>query len=167
MRSVVFDGLAKEYEGTIVEEGPSSVVIKIQNIFSSKRESPWRVTLGPKPAQGGEDGLPDPEGHGTGDQRDHPFFLLPFCTPLEKSRKTETPSSLGKNCHRGFKTMWKGSRSQELNPSKTILRCSEAASPDSLRLILWEREGSKLKEVLGRIRRKRRRSSLLSDRKED
>ena len=34
---VVFDGSAKEYEGRIVEEGPSSVVIMIQNILSSKK----------------------------------------------------------------------------------------------------------------------------------
>jgi len=33
---IVFDGSGKEYEGAIVEEGSSSVVIKVQNIFSSK-----------------------------------------------------------------------------------------------------------------------------------
>src|SRR4030043_2196272 len=42
---IVFDGSAKEYEGMIVEDGPSSVVIRIQNIFSSKKESPLEITL--------------------------------------------------------------------------------------------------------------------------
>jgi 16S rRNA (uracil1498-N3)-methyltransferase len=42
---IVFDSLGKEYEGTIIEETTSSVVIKIQNIFLSKRDSPLDVTL--------------------------------------------------------------------------------------------------------------------------
>ena len=42
---VVFDGFGKEYEGMIVEENPSSVVIYIQNIFSSNKESQLEVTL--------------------------------------------------------------------------------------------------------------------------
>jgi 16S rRNA (uracil1498-N3)-methyltransferase len=35
---IVFNGSVKEYNGTIVEEGPSSVVIRIQNIFPSFRQ---------------------------------------------------------------------------------------------------------------------------------
>jgi len=41
----VFDGLGKEFEGTIIEEGLSSVVIRIKNVFSSKKDSPLEVTL--------------------------------------------------------------------------------------------------------------------------
>src|SRR4030067_52307 len=42
---VVFDGSGKEYEGTIVEEGPTSVLVRIQNIFPSKKEPRLEITL--------------------------------------------------------------------------------------------------------------------------
>src|SRR4030042_1918557 len=41
----VFDGLGKEFEGTIVEERLSSVVIRVNSVSSSKRDSPLEVTL--------------------------------------------------------------------------------------------------------------------------
>jgi 16S rRNA (uracil1498-N3)-methyltransferase len=41
----VFDGLGKEFEGTIVEERLSSVVIRIENVTSSKKDSPLEITL--------------------------------------------------------------------------------------------------------------------------
>jgi 16S rRNA (uracil1498-N3)-methyltransferase len=41
----VFDGLGKEFEGTIVEERLSSVVIRVKSVSSSKRDSPLEVTL--------------------------------------------------------------------------------------------------------------------------
>ena len=48
----VFDGLGKEFEGTIVEEGLSSVVIRIQNYLLFKKRFPIRSYFGPKPPQG-------------------------------------------------------------------------------------------------------------------
>ncbi len=42
---VVFDGSAVEYLGTIVEERPSSVVIKIKETLPSVKESVLEVTL--------------------------------------------------------------------------------------------------------------------------
>ncbi|HUL23990.1 MAG TPA: RsmE family RNA methyltransferase, partial [Thermodesulfobacteriota bacterium] len=41
----VFDGLGKEFDGTIVEEGLTSVVIRVKNVHSSKGDSPLEVTL--------------------------------------------------------------------------------------------------------------------------
>ena len=96
---IIFDGSGKEYEGTIVEEEPSSVMIKIQNIFSSKKDSPLEVTLAQSLLKGEKMDYPDPEGHGVRGQRNHSFFLLPFSAPFRKIEKTETPSSMGKNCH--------------------------------------------------------------------
>ena len=42
---IVFDGLGNEFEGAIVKETSSSVVIQVQNISSSIRESPLEITL--------------------------------------------------------------------------------------------------------------------------
>ena len=44
-RISVFDGLSKEYEGTIIEEDSSSVLIRIENTLSSQKESPLEITL--------------------------------------------------------------------------------------------------------------------------
>src|SRR3989337_630167 len=42
---VVLDGAGMEYRGTIVESGPSVVVIKVSDILSSTTESGLEVTL--------------------------------------------------------------------------------------------------------------------------
>ena len=41
----VFDGSGMEYEGTIAEEGPFSVSIRVRNIFPSQKESGLEITL--------------------------------------------------------------------------------------------------------------------------
>ena len=41
----VFDGLGKEFEGSIIEEELSSVVIRIKNVYTSEKDSPLEVTL--------------------------------------------------------------------------------------------------------------------------
>src|SRR5512147_2178237 len=41
----VFDGSGKEYEGTIVEEGPFSVSIRVHQILSSQKEPILEITL--------------------------------------------------------------------------------------------------------------------------
>ena len=110
---VVFDGSAKEYEGKIVEEGPSSVVILIQNILSSKRESPLEITLAQSLLKGEKMDYLIQKATELGVKEIIPFFSSRSVPLIEKSRKLKTPSSMGKDCHRGFQTMWKGSDSKD------------------------------------------------------
>lgn len=150
---VVFNGSGKEYGGTIVEEGPSSVVIMIQNIFSSKTESQLEITLAQSLLKGDKMDYLIQKATELGVKEIIPFFSSRSVPLLEKSRRLKRyhrweriAVEASKQCGRGVVL-----KIEPLQDYSEILR---TASPDSLRLILWEREGVRLKEVLERSKEK-------------
>ena len=150
---VVFNGSGKEYGGTIVEEGPSSVVIMIQNIFSSKTESQLEITLAQSLLKGDKMDYLIQKATELGVKEIIPFFSSRSVPLLEKSRRLKRyhrweriAVEASKQCGRGVVL-----KIEPLQDYSEILR---TASPDSLRLILWEREGVRLKEALERSKEK-------------
>jgi len=145
---VIFNGSAKEYEGTIVEEGPSSVMIKIQNIYPSKRESRMEITLAQSVLKGEKMDLLIQKATELGVKAIVPFFSSRSVPLLEKSARL-------KRCHRWERIAIEASKQcgrgiiPNIEPLRDYSEMLQTASPDSLRLILWEREGARLKEVLG------------------
>ncbi len=152
---VVFDSLGKEYEGTIVEEATSSVVIKIQNIFLSKRDSPLDVTLAQSLLKGEKMDYLIQKATELGVKEIIPFFSSRSVPLLEKSGRLKRHHRWGRIAIEASKQCGRGvvPKIEPLQDYPEILRM---ASPDSLRLILWEREGGTLKEVLERSKEKTR-----------
>ena len=150
---VVFNGSGKEYEGTIVEEGPSSVVITIQNIFSSKTESQLEITLAQSLLKGDKMDYLIQKATELGAKEIIPFFSSRSVPLLEKSRRLKRyhrweriAVEASKQCGRGVVL--------KIEPLQDYSEILTTASPDSLRLILWEREGVRLKEALERSKEK-------------
>jgi len=144
---VIFDGSGKEYECTIFEEGPSSVVIRIQNISSSERESPLDITLAQSLLKGEKMDYLIQKATELGVKEIIPFFssrsipLLERSNRLERSHRWERIAvEASKQCGRGIIP-----KIELLQEYSEIL---STPSQDSLHLILWEKEGKKLKEIL-------------------
>jgi 16S rRNA (uracil1498-N3)-methyltransferase len=150
---LVFDGLGKEFEGTIVEEGRSSVTVKIQSIFSSKGDSPFEVTLGQSLLKGEKMDYLIQKATELGVKEIIPFFSSRSVLLLEKSRRLKRHHRWEKIAIEASKQCGRGvvPKIESLQDYSEMLH---AASTDDLRLILWEREGIKFKEVLGRSKEK-------------
>jgi 16S rRNA (uracil1498-N3)-methyltransferase len=146
---IVFDGAGKEYEGTMVEEKPSSVVIKIQNTFSSRKDSPLEVTLAQSLLKGEKMDYLIQKATELGVRRIIPFFSSRSIPSLEKSGRLKRHQrweriaiEASKQCGRGVVP--------KIEPLQDYSEMLQVASSGSLCLILWEREGVKLKEILDR-----------------
>jgi 16S rRNA (uracil1498-N3)-methyltransferase len=152
---VIFDGLGKEYEGIIVEESPSSVVIKIQNVFSSKRDSPLEVTLAQSLLKGEKMDYLIQKATELGVKEVIPFFSSRSVPLLEKSGKLKRHHRWGRIAIEASKQCGRGGI-PKIVPLQDYSEMLKIASSDFFRLILWEREGIKLKEVLERSKEKTR-----------
>jgi 16S rRNA (uracil1498-N3)-methyltransferase len=150
---VVFNGSAKEYEGTIVEEGPSSVVIKIQNIFPSARESHLEISLAQSLLKGEKMDTLIQKATELGVKAILPFFSSRSVPLLEKSqglkrhyRWEKIAIEASKQCGRGVVP--------KIEPLQGYPEMLQTAFQESLRLIFWEKGGARLKEVLGVLKEK-------------
>jgi 16S rRNA (uracil1498-N3)-methyltransferase len=152
---IVFDSLGKEYEGTIIEETTSSVVIKIQNIFLSKRDSPLDVTLAQSLLKGEKMDYLIQKATELGVKEIVPFFSSRSVPLLEKSGRLKRHHRWGRIAIEASKQCGRGVV-PKIEPLQDYSEMLQIASPGSLRLILWEREGGKLKEVLERSKEKTR-----------
>jgi 16S rRNA (uracil1498-N3)-methyltransferase len=152
---VVFDGLGKELEGTIVEERLSSVVIRIQNIFSSERDSSLEVTLAQSLLKGEKMDYLIQKATELGVKEIIPFFSSRSVPSLEKSRGLKRHHRWEKIAVEASKQSGRGvvPKIESLQDYSDML---QTASTEDLRIILWEREGIKLKEVLERSKEKRK-----------
>ena len=144
---LVFDGSGKEFEGTIVEEGRSSVMVKVQDIFSSKGDSSLEVTLAQSLLKGEKMDYLIQKATELGVKEIIPFFSSRSVPLLEKSRRPNRHHRWGKIAVEASKQCGRGvvPKIESLQDYSGMLR---AASTDHLRLILWEGGGIKLKEVL-------------------
>jgi 16S rRNA (uracil1498-N3)-methyltransferase len=152
---VVFDGLGKELEGTIIEERLSSIVIRIQNIFSSERDSPLEVTLAQSLLKGEKMDYLIQKATELGVKEIIPFFSSRSVPFLEKSRRLKRHHRWEKIAVEASKQCGRGvvPKIEFLQDYSDML---QMASTEDLRLILWERDGVKLKEVLERSKEKRK-----------
>jgi len=150
---LVFDGSAKEYEGKIVEEGSSSVVVRIQNISSSKRESTLEITLAQSLLKGEKMDYLIQKATELGVKEIIPFFSSRSVPLLEKSKRLE-------RCYRWERIAVEASKQcgRGLIPKIGLLQdyseMLQNIPPDFLRFILWEKGGAKLKEVLEGLKEK-------------
>jgi 16S rRNA (uracil1498-N3)-methyltransferase len=151
----VFDGLGKEFEGTIVEEGLSSVVIRVKSVYPSKRDSPLEVTLAQSLLKGEKMDYLIQKATELGVKEIMPFLSSRSVPLLEKSKKLKRHHrweriaiEASKQCGRGVVPMI-----EFLQDYSEML---QKASPNALRLILSEREGIKLKETLERSKEKKK-----------
>ena len=152
---IVFDGLGKEFEGAIVEEGPSSVVIRVKSVSSSKRDSALEVTLAQSLLKGEKMDYLIQKATELGIKEIVPFLSSRSVPLLEKSKRLKRHHrweriaiEASKQCGRGVVP-----RIEFLQDYSEML---PKASPNALRLILWEREGIRLKEILGRSKEKKK-----------
>jgi len=152
---VVFNGLGKEYEGKIVEEGASSVVIMIQNILSSKKESPLEITLAQSLLKGEKMDYLIQKATELGVKGILPFFSSRSVPLLEKSRRLrryhrweKIAIEASKQCGRGV--------IPRIEPLQDYYEMLQNISGDFLRLILWEKEGARLKGLLEGSKDKRK-----------
>jgi 16S rRNA (uracil1498-N3)-methyltransferase len=143
----VFDGSGKDYEGTLVELGSTSVVIKVQKIFSPPRESSLKVTLAQSLLKGEKMDYLIQKVTELGITEIVPFFSSRSIPLLEKSgrlkryhRWEKIAIEASKQCGRGMVP--------QIVPLKDYSEMLQIGSSDSLPLILWEKRGARLKEVL-------------------
>jgi len=152
---IVFDGSGKEYKGRIVKEEPTSVVIKVGDLFSSKEESPFEITLAQSLLKGEKMDYLIQKATELGVSEIVPFFssrsvpLFDRLKKLERHRRWERIAiEASKQCGRGF--------IPKIDHIRDYSEMLSLAPLESLRLILWEEEGERLKEVLKESKDKKR-----------
>ena len=152
---VVFDGAAREYEGTIVKEGSSFVVIMVQNVVSSKSESPLGIALSQSLLKGEKMDYLIQKATELGVNRIIPFFSSRTIPHLEESRRLKRYDrwkriavEASKQCGRGVVP--------KIDPLQDFFEMVQTATQDSLRLILWEKEGVRLREILKGLKEKKK-----------
>jgi 16S rRNA (uracil1498-N3)-methyltransferase len=144
---MVFDGSSKEYEGIIVEETPSSVVIKLEEILSPQRESPLEMTLAQSLLKGEKMEYLIQKATELGVRKIVPFFSSRSVPLLDKSRKL-------RRYHRWEKIAIEACKQcgrvviPKVEPLQNYPEMLGMAGSEALRLILWEKGGRSLKEVL-------------------
>ena len=144
---VLFDGSAKEYEGTIVEESPSSVVIKVEDISSPPKESPLEITLAQSLLKGEKMEYLIQKATELGIRKIIPFFSSRSVPLLDKSKKL-------RRYHRWEKIAIEACKQcgrivvPKVEPLQNYSEMLGMAPLEALRLILWEKEGQRLKEIL-------------------
>ncbi len=151
----VFDGLGKEFDGIIVKEGLSSVVIQVQNVYSSKRDSRLEITLAQSLLKGEKMDTLIQKATELGVKEIIPFLSSRSVPFLEKSKRLtrhhrweRIAIGASKQCGRGVVP--------KIEPLQDYSDMLRTAASDALRLILWEREGTKLKEILERVKERKK-----------
>jgi 16S rRNA (uracil1498-N3)-methyltransferase len=152
---IVFDGSGKEYEGKIIEVGPSSVEIRIQNSFISKKDSYLEITLAQSLLKGEKMDYLIQKATELGVKEIIPFFSSRSIPRFEK-----TVSLM--RCRRWEKIAVGASKQSgrgvvpKIEPVQDYSEMIKNIPPDFLRLVLWEKEGEKLKEILEGSKEKRK-----------
>jgi len=145
---LIFDGSSKEYEGTIIKEKASSVLIRIREIHPSQNESPIRITLAQSLLKGEKMDYLIQKSTELGVKGIVPFFSsrsVPLL--MEKSRSTARHRRWEKIAIEASKQCGRGVLPQ-IMPLMTYSEMLKNVPPNSVRLLFWEREGEHLKEVL-------------------
>ena len=145
----IFDGSGTEYEGTIMELRPTAACILIHRSSSPQRDSPLEITLAQSLLKGEKMDYLIQKATELGATEIIPFFSSRSIPLLEKKqgmtrhlRWERIAVEASKQCGRGFlPKVW---------PIQDYPKILDLAPQVSLKLILWERKGLGLKEVLRR-----------------
>ena len=147
----VFDGSGMEYEGTIVDERSSSVSIRVRNISSRRIESGLEITLAQSLLKGEKMDYLIQKATELGVKRIVPFLSSRSIPLLEKSKRLarhrrweKIAIGASKQCGRGV--------IPEIDPPGDYSQFLDSVPKSSLKLILWENEGERLKSALRRLR---------------
>lgn len=144
---IVFNGEGKEYEGKIVKEGRTSVIVKVEHLLSSREDSILEMTLAQSLLKGEKMDYLIQKATELGVRRIIPFFSSRSIPMFERTKKLER--------HRRWERIAIEASKQSgrafiprIEPPCNFSDMLSFASPKSLRLILYEKEGRRLKEVL-------------------
>ncbi len=147
----IFDGTGKEYKGIIIEEKPSLISVRIKDQFFSMRESPLEITLAQSLLKFEKMDLIIQKATELGVKGIIPFFSSRSIPILEKSkglkryhRWERIAIEASKQCGRGF--------IPRISAIKDFSEVILIPNNESLRLILWEREGEGLKDLFKTLR---------------
>ncbi len=143
----VFDGSGKEYEGVIVEEKPTSVSVLVSTISPSKKESGLEITLAQSLLKGEKMDYLIQKATELGVKRIIPFISSRSIPLLEKGKRLERHRrwkkiavEASKQCGRGI--------IPEIDPPGEYRELLASVPAGTLKFILWEKEGERLKEAL-------------------
>ena len=145
----IFDGSAKEYDGSIVELGSSFVLVRVKKTSSPQRDSPLEITLAQSLLKGEKMDYVIQKATELGIKRMVPFFSSRSVPLLEKPKRLERQRRWERIAVEASKQCGRAT----LPEIKSLLDYDEMlclAPEDALRFILWEREGVTLKHVLKR-----------------
>ncbi len=154
-RISIFDGSGMEYEGAIAEVTPSSVVIKIHDTSPSKKESHLEITLAQSILKSEKMDYLIQKATELGVNALVPFVSSRSVPLLEESKKVERTLRWEKIAIEASKQCGR-SIPPKIGPFQGYAEMLQSLSKDHLRLILWEREGERMKEVLRRFSGQRR-----------
>jgi len=145
----LFDGSAREYDGCIVELGPSFVLVRVEKAFSPQKDSPLEITLAQSLLKGEKMDYVIQKATELGVREIVPFFSSRSVPLLERSKRQERHHrwerigmEASKQCGRAILPVVRS-----LQDYDEMLRLVPG---DALRFILWEKEGTVLKQALKR-----------------
>jgi 16S rRNA (uracil1498-N3)-methyltransferase len=145
----IFDGSAKEYDGCIVELGPSFVLVRVEKACSPQKDSPLEITLAQSLLKGEKMDYLIQKATELGVKEIVPFFSSRSVPLLERSKRQERHHrwerigmEASKQCGRAILPVVRS-----LQDYDEMLRFVPG---DALRFILWEKEGTVLKQALKR-----------------
>ena len=146
-RISVFDGSGKEYEGTLVELRSTSVLMKIVQTLSPQNDSPLEITLAQSLLKGEKMDYLIQKATELGIRQIVPFTSSRSIPLLEKAKREERHRRWEKIAIEASKQCGRGVLPR-INPIQDFSEILRSAASDALRLILWEKEGIRLKRIL-------------------
>ncbi len=144
---ILFNGSTQQYLGTIIEEHSNSVSIQIQNILPSQGESSLEVTLAQSLLKGEKMDYLIQKATELGVKRVIPFLSSRSIPHLDKSQKAKRHQRWGRIAIEASKQCGRGGI-PSIEPIQDYSCLLRSAPTEALRLLLWEKEGMRLKEVL-------------------
>ncbi len=156
----LFDGSGQTYQGRIVQDRPTSLVVKVEAISCSKSDSPLEITLAQSLLKGEKMDYLVQKATELGIREIIPFFSSRSIPLLEKSKKSEKhyrwekiAIEASKQCGRGYLP--------RIAPPCNFSEMLSLGHDESVRLILYEREGNRLKEVLKELKDRKKIFSVI------
>ncbi len=144
---VVFDDSAREYEGTIVSEGSTSVIVEITNVIHGSRDPALTIILAQSLLKGEKMDYVIQKATELGVSVVAPFFSSRSVPLLDRSAKNA-------RAHRWERIAIEASKQSgrtivpKIEPLRDYTEVLDRASPAAVLLIFWERGGRALRQIV-------------------
>ena len=151
---VVFDGFAREYEGTIVSEDSTSVIVEITNVRHGSQDSALTIVLAQSLLKGEKMDFVIQKATELGVSVVMPFFSSRSVPLLDRSAK----HTRGRRWERiAIEASKQSGRTivPKIEPLRDYSEILDKASPAAILLIFWEQGGRALKQVVSESKRGR------------